>query len=153
MAYRKFPLPALKLTQRSTSAPKAVRIVHRSMESSLQLPDRDYSGAVPSDPPSGPEAEASSDASLLFEPEEPMEHELFRRSSIAGWEGIRQKLRASVTEGAAMPLGKKCVMCEEEACFRCQQCGSLGFYCSFCFTKLHSQVNILHIAEKWEVRK
>ena len=154
MSYSKFNLPVLKLTHRPTTAPKTVTFVHRSSSSHLDSVPVDYSGLD-----SGPELgtldhkgcflEESSSSGL--ESCEPTEHELSCKSSVAGWEGIRLKLRTSVTEGAAMPLGQKCIMCEETACYRCQQCGPLGYFCSSCFMKLHSRINIFHVPEQWEV--
>lgn len=150
MAYNRFTLLALRLTQRPTFGSKCTSIIHRSLS---------CSGAGPNDhpeSPSSPLAEPQFDELFLdpagTEPES-TEHELRCLSSVEGWESIRDGLRKAVTESAAMPLDQRCVNCNEPASLRCQRCGPLGFYCSSCFGMLHCQVNVLHIPEKWEVKQ
>ena len=77
-------------------------------------------------------------------------HELESKASAAGWAVLRSHILAAVTEMAAMPLSQICLLCQF-AFYRCQQCGSLGFYCQDCFLQCHSSVNIFHVPKKWEV--
>ncbi len=75
------------------------------------------------------------------------------KSSVAGWEAIREKLRFTVTECVGMPVGLACVLCRENsAIFRCQQCGPQSYYCQACTAKLHSESSFLHTTEQWTVR-
>ncbi len=70
------------------------------------------------------------------------------KSSVAGWEAIRGKLRFTVTECVGMPVGQACVLCRENsAIFRCQQCEPQS-----CTTKLHSESSFLHTTEQWMIR-
>ena len=82
---------------------------------------------------------------------EPTEHELHCKSSVAGWDKVRKAIQMVVTEQAAMDEVPLCLLCGELANLRCQRCGPLGLFCSKCFLSYHSEANIFHVAEKWEV--
>ena len=148
--YRKCTLPALKVTQRPTNRPKSTTLVHRSMSNSSA--SAECLDPRPSDPSSEVQESLPPLVDMVPDFIEPTEHELSRQSSAAGWNEIRNALRTAVTENAAMPQGQLCIMCAEVACLQCQRCGPQGFFCSQCFPKFHSKVNIFHIPEKWEVR-
>ena len=65
---------------------------------------------------------------------------------------MRESILALVTEKAALEEGETCIVCAEVASLRCQRCGPLGFFCYQCFINVHSEANLFHVAEKWEVR-
>lgn len=144
MAYRRYSLPPLKVTQRPTIGPKTTSSLYRVVNSQG---DPDPAPPVELHTPSLDDTTATPVPGSL----DPTEHELSCRASVTGWEKIRTGIRIAVTENAAMPLGQLCVICDDTACLRCQQCGPLSFFCSQCYMKFHSRVNIFHVAEKWEV--
>ncbi len=87
----------------------------------------------------------------LMDVVEPTEHEIHCQSLVSGWKDIRECVQAVVTENAALSEGQVCIFCGKLASLRCQQCGPLGFFCSQCFTKVHDEINLFHVADKWEV--
>ena len=146
-SYRKFSLPALKVTRWSAVGPKSTTSVYRRLGNpTVEVLDQHLQPGLELQESLPPLVDMVSDCT------EPTEHELSCRSSVAGWEEIRDELRTAVTENAAMPQGQLCVKCAEIACIRCQRCGPFGFFCSECFSNVHSEVNLFHIPEKWEVR-
>ncbi len=76
---------------------------------------------------------------------EPTHHELHCKASVKGWSEHRKRLLSVLTEHAAMPLGQLCMMCPNNALYRCK------FYCKECFCTQHKLANYFHVAEKWEV--
>ena len=144
MAYNRLTLPALKLTKRPTVGSKSVDVLQRSHPP----PATQLLQQASPNPPSFEELLPSTSGGTG----EPTEHELACRASVAGWKEVQEELRKAVTQSAAMPLGQLCIFCEEAACVRCRQCGPRGFFCSPCFTKMHSNINIFHVPETWEVR-
>ena len=80
-------------------------------------------------------------------------YEIEAKSSMAGWEGIREGLLSAVTESQGMPSSQMCVLCDESpALIRCRQCGPRSYYCQICFDTVHSRITFLHAAERWMVR-
>ena len=63
---------------------------------------------------------------------EPTCDELESKALIVGWESMRRKIRAAVTETAALPLLQICLHCQAPASMRCKQCGK-RYYCQECF--------------------
>ena len=152
MAYRRYTLPSLKLTRRPTDGQKCISTIHRGINSCptqaeepgfLHGVHSEESGILPGVSFPSQYQDGASDMII------PTEHELSCRSAVVGWDDIRD---AVVTENAAMPLDQLCRMCEEMSCLRCRFCGPSCFYCSQCFRKNHSDVNLFHVAEQWEVR-
>ena len=159
MAYRRFPLPALKLTQRPTFGQKSLEVIQRGVSDSQpsfaseELRERPCGSPVNTSPVDSPLAVNTGVSMLrpLLELEEPTGYELESRASVGGWERVRSGILTAVTEAAAMPVAQFCISCEKTASLLCQQCGPLGYFCPGCFDLGHHKVNILHVAEKWEV--
>ncbi len=74
------------------------------------------------------------------------------KSSVEGWNEIRDLILITATERAALEKGQICSICSELASQRCQRCGPFAFFCSECFTNAHEVTNIFHLAEKWEIK-
>ena len=150
MSYRKFSLPPLRVTQRPTAAPKLSTLIQRGGRSQA-VPDVSTDPEAGDLAPNEPSFENEHNIGITPDLLEPTEHELGCRSSVAGWDKIRDGIRMAVTENHAMPLGQVCIVCDDPSCLRCQQCGPFAYYCYPCFRKLHGYVNIFHIPEQWEV--
>ena len=159
MAYRHFSLPSLKLTQRPTFGPKTLEVVQRTFlnpEAELDHPALEE-GSASSPLHLAVDSDVDSDewiptAVPAPDIEEPTCRELESRASIARWEKIRNEMLSVVTEAAAMPLNQLCIICKTAvSSIRCQRCGPMGFFCPDCFQSCHSNTNLFHVAEKWEV--
>lgn len=83
---------------------------------------------------------------------EPSLHELQRKASISAWQQLRDEILTITTEQNAMPVGQKCLCCDDQAQCRCVKCGPFSFYCLECFYQQHQTSNFFHVAEKWEVQ-
>ena len=94
---------------------------------------------------------ASSDLDLPVSDDELTNHELQSKADVKGWEQLRNTFFFVATECSAMALGQQCVFCQIPAEFRCQECGTLIFYCKGCFCSQHENVNFFHVPEKLEV--
>lgn len=156
MATKKITLPSFKVTRRPAFGKKTVQFIEREVGLS------GHSGAEQSEDASTISSSSVSalkpeqaDVNTLYDVQTDMEvptgHELESRASAVGWESIRRELRVAVTEMASMPLSQVCLYCNTPASVKCKQCGPKGFYCHGCFVACHSNVNIYHVAEKWEV--
>ena len=159
VTFRKSRLPALKHTSRPTRGPKSVTSNHRgapslriSSSGALQPAEVTSTQAIV-DASDVDETFVESDVLIESDVHEFTEHELHCKSSVTGWKELRESILAVVTESAALEERQLCSICSQMACLRCQRCGPMTFFCSQCFHKAHSDVNIFHIAEKWEVRK
>ena len=156
-AYKKVVLPPLRHTSRPTRGPKCVSSVHRG---ATTINESSHEVFLPATKPSRAEftpVEPLVGASSMLDPSasslhEPTEHELHCKSSIAGWENLREAFQVVLTEKEALEEGRLCIVCGELASLHCQRCGTLGFFCSQCFMNFHSEANMFHVAEKWEVR-
>ena len=157
MAYRRFPLPCLKLTQRPAFGQKSVNVIQRGVPDSQQNPQQNSIQAAPEEGSCSEACDSASEGGdyclfpTMFGPSEPTTYELERRSSVAGWEGVRSGILTAVTEIQAMPVNQTCLNCENTASLRCQRCGPLVFFCADCFQSGHCNTNLFHIPEKWEV--
>ena len=60
--------------------------------------------------------------------QEPTKHEIHCKSSVEGWDNVREGIRMVVTEEAAMDEEQLCLICGELACLRCECCGPGGFF-------------------------
>lgn len=152
MAYRRFSLPSLKLTQRPVLGEKSIHFIKQGSNSLFQ--GNKVQGNSGSDCTVDEESSRSlqmTDSEGMGDVIEVTSHELESKANAAGWAGVRRGMLTAVTEAAAMPLSQGCLNCDLSALFRCQQCGPLGFFCEECFLKCHSSVNIFHVPEKWEV--
>lgn len=144
--YSRVKLPPLKLRQGSTAS-KALLFRGSNIsggEPSSCLGEDDDIDTEGADP-----ASSIDDMDLLAN--EPTHHELHCKASVKGWSEHRKRLLSVLTECAAMPLGQLCVLCPNNALYRCQECGPLNFYCKECFCTQHKLANYFHVAEKWEV--
>lgn len=155
MAYSRFPLPCLKLTQRPAFGQKTVNILQRGVpdpqQNSIQVSDEACGSEAPD---SAKESDLDTDSFLfptMSDPDEPTTYELEQKSSVAGWEGVRNGILTAVTELQAMPVSQTCLNCENTASLRCQRCGPFSFFCADCFQISHCRTNFFHIPEKWEV--
>lgn len=158
MAYSRFPLPCLKLTQRPAFGQQSVNVIQRgvpdSLQNSMQVPDEasgDPSGSEDSDSATKGDLDTDSFLFPTSDPNEPTTYELEQKSSVAGWEGVRSGILTAVTELQAMPIGQTCLNCENTASLRCQRCGPFSFFCADCFQISHYRTNLFHVPEKWEV--
>ena len=84
---------------------------------------------------------------------EPSLHEIQSKASISAWQQLQEEMLTITTENSAMPVGQKCLSCDDQAFFRCVKCGPFSFYCFECFCRQHRTSNFFHVAEKWEVRQ
>ena len=153
MAYRRFPLPALKLTQRPAFGQKSEKVIQRGVSDSQPVSSYNEPKEYPDESPENSSRFASPFAMLqpITELKEPTDYELESKASVAGWERVRNGMLRAVTEAACLPLAQSCISCEKAASLRCQQCGPLAYFCPDCFDQYHHKVNIFHVAEKWEV--
>ena len=142
MAFRKhLKLPPYRLTQRCGTAVN-VRSVHRGENQHATPPSTSSeSERVPSPCPESFE-QAEEESTL---------HELQSKASVKGWSKIRNQLLKAAVSCSELPANQLCIVCNEPALLRCQQCGPLIHYCDQCFSKQHNNVNLFHVAEKWEV--
>lgn len=150
MAAKKITLPSFKVTRRPAFGKKSVQFIEREICPSEQVgaeQSQDASTYWTSPSSSEPDVNMYDRTDM----EVPTGHELESKASAAGWESIRRELRAAVTEMASMPLSQVCLYCSTLASIKCKQCGPKGFYCHGCFVACHSNVNMYHVAEKWEV--
>jgi len=157
MARRSFTLAPLKLTRRPACGSVKREDLHQGAKI-VEAPDSvssDLSGYHPapmssapmSSPPTAPMFSA-----LVDEVEETM-YSIEAKSSVAGWEAVRERLLFAVTEALGMPVGQMCVLCRtSDAVIRCQQCGPQSYYCQACTDTVHSQCSFLHTTERWTVR-
>ena len=165
--YQRFMLAPLKLTQR----PDAARmLVYRGVATTRQQePSASNGDSIGSEQEPSASAEEnmgqelsvdSSETTVVqdFLPDsppiidEPTHHELQSKANVRGWEQLRSRFLSVRTECSAMPFGQLCLLCPNQAEFRCQECGPLIFYCRDCFCSRHEKVNLFHVAERWEVR-
>lgn len=149
MARRSFSLPPLKLTRRPAFSASVKENLHQGVRDVLTLPGQSQENIA---------SLSEFPASVCHETEthhcnELTIHEIEAKSSVAGWEAIREGLLTAVTESQGMPSDQICVHCDENpALIRCRQCGPLSYYCLSCFDRGHSRVSFLHAAERWMVR-
>lgn len=67
------------------------------------------------------------------------------------WNAIRTSAYKKMIQTYALPLSKKCAMCNNnEANVRCQQCGPL-FMCQSCCFDIHGKLHYHHFPELWQV--
>ena len=150
MTSRRLSLPSLKLTRRPAFGKTSVEFLQREVGLTDSTIPEVASKLDPDHCESASTWTVNQDTTK-FDLVEPTDHELESRASVAGWKCVRQKMLGIVTEMAAMPLSQVCLHCEALASIRCRQCGTKGFYCQECFLRYHSEVNVFHMAEKWEV--
>ncbi|XP_046848546.1 uncharacterized protein LOC124442065 isoform X2 [Xenia sp. Carnegie-2017] len=67
-----------------------------------------------------------------------------------------ENLRHSIIKDKFQFTGKnwsnlKCIHCDNEAKFRCSDCGPMAKYCENCMLKMHTTVNICHHVEIFKV--
>ena len=168
MAWRmKGKLPVFKVTQRSPSG-VVHRNVHRgkctvtsitSDDSSVAEEDADALGLPTTAPPlEEPTLEPSLDSLIKYAVKPSLPdfgddgqnvslHAVKQKASSSAWANIRQGLLKAAVESSAMPVNQSCVMCPEEAIYRCIQCSSCAYYCHGCFGRVHAKVNIFHTGE------
>ena len=142
--YSQFKLPPLKLTVNS----RQKRTLHPGIRQDAE------ETVLPSDPIGDDQNQVFSNPDLpdlAPESQEPTFHELQCKSSVRGWEQLRERFLLAFTEGNAMPLGESCFKCTQVASCRCQECGVGAFYCEDCWISTHNKINIFHVAENWEV--
>ncbi len=153
MARRSFTLAPLKLTRRSACGSVKREDLHQGAKV-VEVPISVYSGDHSDDHPtpmSSPSATTPISSALVDEVEETM-YSIEAKSSVAGWEAVRERLLFGVTESLGMPVGQMCVLCRKsDAVIRCQQCGPLSYYCRACTDTVHSQCSFLHTTEQWTV--
>ena len=72
---------------------------------------------------------------------EPSLHEIQSKASISAWQQLREGMLTITTENSAMPVGQKCLSCDDQAFFRFVKCGPFSFYCFECFCRQHRTSN------------
>ena len=165
MSYKELSLPTLKVTKMPATGSKLIEDIQRGVleiqpNILVQKVDEvkvggshykeDPAEILTSEPTSGFSASL---CDLTSNSVEPTGYELERRSDVAGWNAIREGILTAVTETAAMVHNQPCLKCENAASLRCQRCGPLGFFCQHCFQQFHTNLNVFHVAEKWEVKR
>ena len=147
-AHNRFKLRPVKVTQRSTYGSRKVSTLKRSHPSGHlnEQPENEQSQS--------PSTAFETSVVLNDEEEEGLtEHRLGCISSISRWSEMREDLRKTVTENAALPINQLCLFChKEKACLRFQKCGPLSFFCNSCYERWHASTNFFHVPERWEVR-
>lgn len=148
----KLKLPALKVTQRSTTGETVRRDIPRGCISSIHSDDNS-SLVETSDNIGVQEATegAIDDDSTYVTLDEPSLHKISQEASVASWNKIRPAILRAAIESSAMPPNEQCCMCTAEAEYRCLQCSSTSYFCRGCFCELHSKINLFHTGEVWEV--
>ena len=111
-AHNRFKLPPVKVTQRSTYGSRKVSTLKRSHPSGHlnEQPENEQSQS--------PLTAFETSVVLNDEEEEGLtEHRLGCISSISRWSEMREDLRKTVTENAALPINQLCLFChKEKAC-------------------------------------
>ena len=82
---------------------------------------------------------------------EPSHYEIETKATEKHCTNIRKQFVVAHTEESAMQECSVCIQCSKTAELRCKRCGPHVFYCSSCFQHTHCNVNIFHVAEKWQV--
>ena len=170
MSRQSFSLRPLRLTHRTTDDVTECRDVHRGLigveetpshDKQLHTLEEDDAADSPINTP-GQEYKSLECShfiviciSLVVLPElnEPTCFELESEASVAAWEEIRRRILHVITESCVIRIGQQCCNCKQHAILRCLLCGPAAFFCEDCFSFLHRSLNILHVAEKWEVSK
>ena len=150
-AHNHFKLPPVKVTQRSTYGSRKVSTLKRSQRSH---PSGHLNEQPENEQSQSPLTAFETSVVLNDEEEEGLTgHRLGCISSISRWSEMREDLRKTVTENAALPINQLCLFChKEKACLRCQKCGPLSFFCNSCYERWHASTNFFHVPERWEVR-
>ena len=144
----KAKLPMLSVTQRSTAGEVSHRRIPRGCVQQELKPSAD-SGALDTD--DWPQLNDSYGEQQVAS-ELPSLHSIAQRSAVELWEKIRPSLLQAAIESSAMPPNQTCISCcDNEALYRCLQCGPRAFFCHCCFALMHSTMNLFHTGEVWEV--
>ena len=88
----------------------------------------------------------------VFEEEETNDNQEFVSTSYhnaqkqlcENWKEILPKLFNIMVENNALPKNQKCFKCENLADYRCLDCGSNIYFCSYCEKLFHHNINIFH---------
>ena len=110
-AYRRSPLPVMKVTRRPATGEESVEFAHRDIPFELQREMAEKTSEDRRDTDRDEVGDIDMNHLLLGMPDEkedPTQHELESRAAMAGWEKIRKHL-IDVAEDAAMPLGQICI--------------------------------------------
>ena len=111
VAYRRGPLPVMKVTRRPATGEESVEFAHRDIRFGLQRETAEETSEDGRDTDRDEAGDIDVDRLLLGRPDEkedPTQHELESRAAMAGWEKIRKHLIDVVAEDAVMPLGQVC---------------------------------------------
>ena len=112
MAYRRSPLPVMKVTRRPAIGEKSVEFARRDIPFGLQREMAEETSEDGRDTDRHEVGDIDVDRFLLGMPDEKedaIQHEFESRAIMAGWEKIRKHLIDVVAEDAAMPLGQVCI--------------------------------------------
>ena len=159
-------LPRLKTTERRVGRTEVVhRILPRgeAADEPLEASKRRCEEVSEVEDELGVEGHDNDDTNLL-EDDDMMEtadtdapkislYSIKQRANVAAWESLRPALLTAVVECCAMPEDQLCTLCcNDEASFRCKQCGPCVYYCSNFLHGWHTCNNIFHTAEEWKVQ-
>ena len=112
VAYRRGPLPVMKVTRRPATGEESVEFAHRNIPFGLQRETAEETSEDRRDTDKNEVGNTDVDRLLLGMPDEkedPTQHELESRAAMAGWEKIQKHLIDVVAEDAVMPLGQVCI--------------------------------------------
>ena len=154
-SHMRMKLPSLKLTQRSTQGPARQRTVPRGMVSvfsGTKQAERDGRHSDVADHDSSESSFLGNVDSGDGDSNEPSLHFIKQKAAAAAaWEQNRVSMLRTYIECTAPTSDQKCVMCGNEAKYRCLQCAPWVHFCSTCFAEAHRKLNIFHVGEVWEV--
>ena len=150
----KLRLPTFKATVRTgasgSASDQTIEKGHRQdkLSRTKALPSLDQSDDLSSDH----EVSGGDMFEMPYNDPGPTLHEIKQKANVAAWSKIRQHMRRAIVECSGMPPLHTCVLCTtDEAIYRCLQCSAWAFYCADCFGKTHSDHNIFHVGEVWQV--
>ena len=155
--HTRIKLPSLKLTQRSTHGPIRHRTVPRGVTTDSFVVKSDCDSISE---PVAPDHNDCGELGAMLSGDnglnhsgnnEPSLHYIKQKAAVTAWEQNRAAMLRKCIECNAMPNHQNCIMCANEAKYRCLQCASWAFFCSDCFAHAHRTVNIFHVGEIWEV--
>ena len=78
-------------------------------------------------------------------------HEVRQQKMAEKWQEYMPLAYRAVIEGSALRRDEVCCLCGSPGVVRCQQCGSLVFYCVDCAISAHSHRSYHHYPEVWKV--
>ena len=72
-----------------------------------------------------------------------------KKREIHAWDAVKDDM-LKVSFECSAPITTQCVVCLEDADYRCIECSTTAVFCEACLKRTHR--NSLHLPDKWNVR-